>query len=69
MSNFAMMDLCNTCVLKIVCDLCGKQLCHPGPNGDKCLKNPHQIEEHCHIYGEILCVKCYEKQVLLRESL
>ena len=59
-----MMDICKTCVVKIVCDLCGKQLCYSGPNSEECSRKPPPIEKHCHIYGEVLCVECLEKQNL-----
>lgn len=55
------MDLCETCVKKVICNQCEKRLCYADPDRDELAKKPHCIEGHYYRDDEILCMKCYEK--------
>ena len=56
-------DICETCVKKINCDECDRQLCSVELDcSDEFAHKPRKIEGHYHYVDKIYCVECFEKQ-------
>ncbi len=56
------MKECETCLVKAICDVCGKRLCSTYQMCDETAQKMRKIAGHYHIDNKIICVECHDKK-------